>query len=160
VESAPGRGTRIDVYLPRIVNQGTRSAFTGSATPMLPAGGKETILLVEDEDDVRTLMSKLLARHGYTVHAAVNGVEALELWARHRDAVDLLVTDMVMPGGIGGRELGERLSADKPGLRVIYCSGYTDEMIGDLRLRGSANFLEKPFDVHVFLGRVRSCLDA
>jgi CheY-like chemotaxis protein len=94
------------------------------------------------------------------VHTAANAIDALEVWRTHRAVIDLLVTDMVMPGGVGGRELADRLRADEPRLRVLYCSGYTDEMLGgDLPLRNSPDFLEKPFDVHVFLERVRERLD-
>jgi PAS domain S-box-containing protein len=159
VESAPGAGTTMHVFLPRIVG-GTRAGFAAESGARHPRGGSETILLVEDEGDVRALMSKLLERHGYQVHLATDGASALKRWAGHCDKIDLLVTDMVMPGGVGGRELAERLRAEKPDLKVVFCSGYTDEILGDLRLRGSENFLEKPFDVHAFLGRVRACLDA
>lgn len=159
VESAVGAGTTVHVYLPRIVG-GSRPSFPINSASTHPRGGSEAILLVEDEEDVRTLMSKLLERHGYRVHVAADGAAAIAGWAEHRGEFDLLITDMVMPGGIGGRELAEHLRGDRPDLKVIFCSGYTDEMLGDLHLRGSANFLEKPFDVHAFLGRVRACLDA
>jgi len=159
VDSEPGQGTTFRIYLPRL--DAAAVTVDRSARPAAAAGGTETILLVEDEADVRALMSKLLERHCYRVHAAADGIEALQIWQRHRDSIDLLVTDMVMPGGIGGRELGDRLQEDRPGLRVIYCSGYTDEMLGhDVPLRRRSNFLEKPFDVHVFLERVRATLDA
>jgi CheY-like chemotaxis protein len=94
------------------------------------------------------------------VHAAANGPEALALWQRLNGSIDLLVTDMVMPGGLSGRELAERLLAEKPALRIIICSGYSDEVLtSNGPLRGKKNFLQKPFDVHLFLRRVRECLD-
>jgi CheY-like chemotaxis protein len=122
--------------------------------------GHETILLAEDEADVRSLMQAMLERYGYRVLTARSGVAALEVWQRSRDDINLLVTDMVMPEGMTGRELAERLKADKPSLKVIYCSGYTDEVLGrDSPLRTSVNFVEKPFDVDVLLRRIRDCLD-
>jgi CheY-like chemotaxis protein len=122
--------------------------------------GTETILLVEDEVAVRELMNVLLTGHGYQVHEASSGVAAFDVWAQHRDRIHLLVTDMVMPEGINGRELAERLTSEKPGLKVIYCSGYTDDALGaDSPLRNNRNFLEKPFEPNALLLRVRHCLD-
>jgi CheY-like chemotaxis protein len=158
VDSAPGRGTTMHVYLPRLMH--VSETITIPSASGLPRRGVETILLAEDEAEVRVLMSKLLERHGYRVLTASNGVEAIALWQEYKGTFDLLVTDMVMPGGISGRELGDRLLAEKPTLKVLYCSGYSDEMLGaDWSLRIQANFLEKPFDVHEFLDRVRACLD-
>jgi signal transduction histidine kinase/ActR/RegA family two-component response regulator len=158
VESVLGGGTAMHVYLPAAREP---LSMRDLETRTLPRGGRETILLVEDEAEVRGLMGKLLENHGYCVHVASNATQALEIWQRQRASINLLLTDMVMPGGVGGRELARRLLADRPDLRVIYCSGYTDEMLGaDLPLRRSGNFLEKPFDVHAFLARVRNVLDA
>ncbi len=159
VESHLGAGTAMHVFLP--CSQGPATTPARRALAPVPRGGRETILLVEDEQEVRTLMRRLLEQHGYKVHPAHNAAEALRVWSVHRPEIELLVTDMVMPGGMGGRELADRVKAENPSLPVIYCSGYTDEMLGgDLPLRRSPNFLEKPFDVHVFLHRVRACLDA
>lgn len=158
VESEPGAGTTMRVFLPAA--PGGPDLPAAPAVIARPRRGTETILLAEDEAAVRTLMCKLLRNHGYLVHAAGNGGEALTLWRQHRGEVDLLITDMIMPGGVGGRELAAQLLADQPDLRVIYCSGYTDEALGaDVPLRRAPNFLEKPFDVQEFLGRVRRCLD-
>jgi CheY-like chemotaxis protein len=157
VDSVVGRGTTLRVFLPALTRPLQPAA---RASKTLPGRGTEVILVVEDEADVRLLMSKMLRGHGYRVHAASNAIEALGLWPQCRHEVSLLITDMVMPGGIGGRDLARRLTAEKPELRVIYCSGYTDEMLGtDSPLRQSGNFLEKPFDVHGFLSQVRKCLD-
>ncbi|HVS53354.1 MAG TPA: ATP-binding protein [Opitutaceae bacterium] len=158
VDSMPAIGTTVRLFFPALKSAPPQRA---PATMARPRHGTETILVVEDEADVRLLMGKMLQTHGYRVHAAGNAIEALQLWARCGPEVDLLITDMVMPGGIGGRDLAKRLVAQKPALRVIYCSGYSDEMLGaDSPLRRSANFLEKPFDVHGFLAQVRRCLDA
>ena len=123
-------------------------------------GGSETILLVEDEAPVRALARTVLERKGYRIIEADSGLNALEIWPQHRETIDLLFTDMVMPGGVSGRELADRLLAEKPGLKVIYSSGYTDDMLGaGSPLRDNPNFLEKPFDSHKLLKRVRDCLD-
>jgi two-component system cell cycle sensor histidine kinase/response regulator CckA len=158
VESEVGRGTSFHVFLPRS-KRDTRSGFPRLSMPA-PRKGSETILVVEDEPSVRKLMLTLLERHGYRVHSAHSGAAALKIWPDLRNTIDLLITDMVMPDGVGGLELSKRLRSDKPALKVIHCSGYTDEMLGpDLRLRSDPYFLEKPFDLHVFLKRVRDCLD-
>jgi len=105
-------------------------------------------------------MRTLLEHQGYRVYSANSGVDALALWQDHQSTIDLLVTDMVMPGGLGGRELADRLRTDRSSLKVIYCSGYADDMLGkDSPLREDENFLEKPFELQKFLKRVRLCLD-
>ena len=123
-------------------------------------GGHETILVVEDETVVRNLVRTCLLRCGYHVLEAANGVEALEVWQQHQEAIDLLLTDMVMPEGLTGRELAERLQAAKPGLKVIYTSGYSPEMIGtDPSLRPGANYLPKPYNPETLARMVREHLD-
>ena len=85
----------------------------------------------------------------------------MKVWQEYQGVSDLLVTDMVMPAGMNGRELAQRMQAERPQLKVIYCSGYNDDVLGkDSPLRHNVNFLEKPFDPHKFLQRVRDCLDA
>jgi CheY-like chemotaxis protein len=158
VESQAGTGTTFSIFLPRLPH----SVMAQAQPPPPPAvrGGSETILVVEDEAAVRSLMCRMLERHGYRVFAAESGAAALAVWREHRAIIDLLVTDMVMPGGIGGRELANHLRAEKPSLKVIHCSGYTDEMLGpDSPLRDARSFLAKPFDHPAFLRRVRDCLD-
>ena len=118
------------------------------------------ILLVEDEVAVRKLMRTMLVCYGYQVYEAVSGVDALHLWKEHRDAIDLLITDMVMPGGISGRELSERLQSEKAGLKIIQCSGYSRETSGkESRPLNNTCFIEKPFDPRKFLEQVRNSLD-
>lgn len=159
VESQPNAGTTFHLYFPKL-QSGPENVATRHVSDAEPCGGAETIMLVEDEREVRALMRRLLERSGYQVYTASSGLEALKLWHERRPKVDLLVTDMVMPGGIGGRELADRLRSDQPELKVLYCSGYTDEMLGTASpFRATANFLEKPFSVPVFLKRVRDCLD-
>jgi PAS domain S-box-containing protein len=158
VESKINVGATFSVYLPRLSDsQKSQTEFTRAPEVR---GGNETILLVEDEAPVRSLARTLLERKGYRVIEAESGLSALELWQEHRDQIDLLFTDMVMPEGVSGRELAARLLAEKPGLKVIYASGYTDDMLGENSpLRNNPNFLEKPFNSHKLLKQVRDCLD-
>ncbi|HEU5396344.1 MAG TPA: PAS domain S-box protein, partial [Verrucomicrobiae bacterium] len=158
VNSRVDHGTTFHLYLPRFMDA-TRPA---PETPgeKVDGRGNETILLVEDEAPVRTLTRRMLERNGYRVIEADSGVTALQLWPQHRDAVALLLTDMLMPGGISGRDLAEQLLRDTPGLKVIYSSGYTDDILGeDSPLRHNGNFLEKPFELQKLLQMVRHCLD-
>ena len=158
VESRVNTGTTFHIYLPRLA-ESEKSQTEFSRAPEV-RGGNETILLVEDEAPVRTLARTLLERKGYRVIEADSGLSALQIWQEHRNTIDLLFTDMVMPEGISGRELAGRLLAEKPGLKVIYSSGYTDDMLGENSpLRNNPNFLEKPFSSHKLLKRVRDCLD-
>jgi PAS domain S-box-containing protein len=158
VESKVNAGATFYIYLPRLP-ESEKSQTEFSRAPEV-RGGKETILLVEDEAPVRSLARTLLERKGYHVIEADSGLSALEIWQEQRDAIDLLFTDMVMPEGISGRELAARLLAEKPGIKVIYTSGYTDDMLGENSpLRNNPNFLEKPFSSHKLLQRVRDCLD-
>ena len=158
VESKVNVGAAFHVYLPRLA-ESEKSQTEFSRAPEV-RGGNETILLVEDEAPVRSLARTLLERKGYHVIEAASGLSALQIWQQHRDAIDLLLTDMVLPEGVSGRELAERLCSEKPGLKVVYCSGYTDEMLGENSpLRDNPNFMEKPFDSHKLLKQVRDCLD-
>jgi two-component system, cell cycle sensor histidine kinase and response regulator CckA len=158
VQSKLNEGTTFHIHLPRLAE--SEAVLAGLTRPPDVRGGHETILLVEDEAPVRLLVRALLERKGYRIIEADSGLSALEIWQQKRDAIDLLFTDMVMPDGISGRELAAQLLAEKPGLKVIYASGYTDDMLGEgSPLRNNPNFLEKPFESHKLLKRVRDCLD-
>jgi len=159
VESQTGVGTTFKVYIP--VHEKTASAPRPRPRPSqrMP-GGLETILLAEDEEDVRDFVAEVLKSYGYKVLTAPSGVAALELWNYHKGKVDLLLTDLVMPGGVSGRALAERLRVDEPGLKVIFTSGYspgmaTDEVAG-VELE---NFLPKPFNPSKLLQMIRNHLD-
>ncbi len=158
VESQLNQGTTFHVYIPRLAQK-----LVNGEQPTAPAevsGGNETILLVEDETALRRLMQRVLERHGYHIHAAVSGVQALEIWRERREGIDILVTDMVMPDGMNGRELADRLRTDKPDLKIIYCSGYANNMPGkDSPLRDNESFLEKPFEPARLLQKIRDCAD-
>ena len=157
VDSAPGRGTTFTIYLPRIA----AGAVITDAAPPAPSGamrGTETVLLVEDEEEVRRLASEILKGCGYTVLETGDPLEALTMAERRSGAVDLLVTDMVMPA-MGGSELAERLTITCRGMRVLYISGYTDEMITQAGTSGSGRaFLHKPFTPHDLTRKVREVL--
>ena len=124
-------------------------------------GGNETILLVEDEGALRASMRKALSQLGYRVLESVNGVEALKVWEQHHDEIDLLLTDLVMPGGMTGKDLAGRLLNENPKLKVIYTSGYSIDVVGrDFPLEEGVNFLAKPFGARKLAQTVREKLDA
>jgi PAS domain S-box-containing protein len=156
VDSAVGAGTVFSIYLPAV--QGALEAAT--ATRVVNArGGSETILIVEDDAAVRALMRQILGRAGYTVLEARDGDEALTVARLHHGQIDLVVTDMVMPG-LGGRALAARLTADRPAARVLYTSGYaTDAVLRDDTGHGLP-FLAKPFLPLELVAKVRETLDS
>jgi CheY-like chemotaxis protein len=124
-------------------------------------GGNETILLVEDDAFLRASVHKALSQLGYRVFEAINGIEALEVWKQHREEIHLLLTDLVMPGGMTGKDLAERLLPENPKLKVIYVSGYSAEVAGkDFSLEEGVNFLAKPVQAFKLAQTVRQNLDA
>ena len=157
VESAVNRGTTFRLFLP-LTEEG---ATVASATPFpsLRNHGTETILLVEDEEAVRTVGEAMLKRLGYRVLTAVDGDDALRKWPAHAGEVDLLLTDMKMPGGLTGLQLGEKLRGTKPGLKIVLMSGYSAEIIaGRERTLPNVHFLAKPFEAATLAAIVRQCL--
>jgi two-component system, cell cycle sensor histidine kinase and response regulator CckA len=154
VRSRVGEGTVFRILLPRVAQPVTRPARRRLQS--LPRG-TETILLVEDEVGVRELVRDLLARCGYTVIEAADVNDAMALFARHQDAIDLLLTDVVMPQ-MNGRQLAARFLAERPALRVLYMSGYTDDQVLMQDVSVSA-FLQKPFTPNVLARKVREVLD-
>ena len=158
VESQVGSGTTFHLYLPR--HMAAANTEIRRRSKARERGGTETILLVEDDDSVRALARGLLSRYGYKVIEAGSGPIALEIWKEQQDRIDLLLTDMVMPGQMSGLALSQQLLKDKPGLKVIYSSGYTDEMLDEgSALRQAPNFLEKPFSPNALLRTIRTALD-
>jgi hypothetical protein len=157
VETEVGKGTTFRIYLPR-VERATRSVAkeTGARTPQR---GTETILLVEDEEEVRKLAREMLLSQGYRVLEAGDGPDALRVWESNRDSIDLLITDVIMPAMSGG-QLAGALTAMQPDLKVLYISGYTDEVIARHGvLEAETHLLQKPFSRKALGLKVRKLLD-
>jgi PAS domain S-box-containing protein len=162
VYSEPGKGTLFRIFLPRVTGQ-VEAAAAPADEP--PSSGTETVLLVEDEPMVAAVAASALRSQGYRVLFASSGEEALAAARGHPGAIDLLVTDVVLPQ-MNGRELAERLRAVRPQVRVLFCSGYTDSVAlpgeaGDSGWRaGAVAFLQKPYTPKLLARRVRAVLDA
>ena len=158
VVSQVGVGTTFNVFLPAADAPAT--ALEGAPDSEKTLGGTETILVVEDEPVLRELVTQVLRDFGYDVMEAPHGKEALNLWQRAEHKPDLLLTDMMMPEGMTGWELAERLRSSAPGLRVVYTSGYSTELFGrNLELGDRTNFLPKPYNPRTLARIVRDCLD-
>jgi CheY-like chemotaxis protein len=157
VDCAPGRGTSFTIYLPRV--DAPLAPTAPAPTRERNVAGTETIMLVEDEPDVRALMHDVLGELGYQVLVAGSSEEALRLADGGTDPVDLLITDVVM-SGMNGIELAERFTMKRPATKVLYMTGYSHEAVAGLgALRGSA-LLQKPFRPNDLALRVREVLDA
>jgi CheY-like chemotaxis protein len=156
--SEPEHGTTFKIYLPQLT--GTKKLQESLPERQEPVGGTETILLVEDEESLRTIAVKMLEGYGYRVSEAKNGIEALEITTKgDRLKIDLLVTDVVMPG-MGGKELVDKLTKEYPQLRVLYISGYTDNAIAHHGvLDEGVSLLQKPFSSQSLAEKVREVLD-
>jgi CheY-like chemotaxis protein len=155
VSSEPGIGTSFRIYLPRVDGPAPEERQPAAG---LADGGSETILLVEDHDAVRRLAALVLEDRGYRVLAAAGGAEALDVLERSRGAVDLLVTDVVMPG-MSSLEMVERARSSHPGLKVLFMSGYTDDAMIHQKIQGiGAPYLEKPFSPGALAAKVREAL--
>jgi CheY-like chemotaxis protein len=157
VESEPGRGACFRIYLPRVAAPEEAEAESRGAPAVPP--GRETVLVVEDQDEVRDLALEFLRSQGYVVLEASNGAQALEIAGRHPGRIDLLMTDVIMPG-ISGPELAKQLTAVRPETRVLYVSGYTEESIGQHGvLEKGTEFLSKPFSRDTLSRKLREILD-
>jgi two-component system cell cycle sensor histidine kinase/response regulator CckA len=158
VDSEPGKGTSFTIYLPR--QDGQTEAPLLAHGPKEQLLGTETILLVEDEDMVRKLAERVLREYGYSVLLATCGPEALELAAKHSEPIQLMVTDVIMPGGMNGKQLADRLVQARPGIKVLYISGYADgSLFSRKEQEARINLLEKPFSPLVLVQKVRELLD-
>ena len=158
VSSRVGRGTTFEIVLPATLHP--LHSRPPSVEARMPNGGSETILLVEDEPGVRMLTRTVLERGGYRVVEAANGAEGLRMWAESGGRVDLVLTDVVMPDGMCGRELADRLQKGRPQLRVIFTSGYSTDFAGrELALKDGQSFLPKPSTPKEILEAVRRALD-
>jgi PAS domain S-box-containing protein len=155
VSSQLGNGTTFKIFLP--------ADASGELKPLIPqrpavsAGGHEKILLVEDDADVRMVARDVLEVSGYQIWEAANGLEALEIWKTNGAKIDLLLTDIIMPGGLNGRELADQLRREQPALKVVLMSGYSADRLG--KLQGHNHVLHKPFSLENLTETVRQCLD-
>jgi two-component system cell cycle sensor histidine kinase/response regulator CckA len=157
VYSEPGKGTTFKIYLPRIDDHPVAPEIAIEGVEV--THGSETILLVEDEDGLRSLASDVLQMSGYTVITAPNAKEAFEIHSQQRDRIHLLLTDVVMPGA-SGRELAEQLKARDPQLKILYMSGYTDDtVVLHAAFEEGIHFLQKPFSPDKLTEKVREVLD-
>jgi len=169
VESAPRQGTTFRVFLPAVA--GALSAAKTPEPPAQAAGGPqpasrqggETILVVEDEVDLRELVHSLLETFGYRVLLAEHGKEALEVWKKAGGKIDLVLTDITMPEGISGIDLAERFRKENPAIKVLFSSGYSVELFerqNMVGLREGVNFLPKPYQPETLASTVRRCLES
>jgi PAS domain S-box-containing protein len=160
VDSQPQRGTAFRAYFPRVDGREDAAAAQDSINLPRPAHGQETILLVEDETNLRRLARQYLETQGYKILEAEDGAAALQIVDGHRGTINLLLTDVIMPG-MNGRELAAQIGNLLPDLRVLYMSGYTENAIGhDGTLDAGINLLQKPFSLPALKDRVREVLDS
>jgi two-component system NtrC family sensor kinase len=163
IYSEPGEGTAIKLYFPRLVEQRGLLDWSderASARPALPPRGSETILLVEDNEDVRRFAAEILREQGYKVHTAADGASALALLESEPD-IRMLFTDVVLPGGMNGRQLADEARRRKPDLKVLYATGYTrNAIIHQGRLDAEVELLTKPFTADALSNKVRQILNA
>jgi len=156
VHSEVGKGTTFKIYLPRVDGE---AQVSSSVSPAASLQGDDTVLVVEDESSVQGVIERVLSGNGYRVLMACDGSEALRVSGEHKGPIDLLITDLVMPG-MGGQEVASRLETARPGLRVLFMSGYTENAISHHGvLDAGVAFLQKPFQAEVLLRKVREVLD-
>lgn len=153
-----GKGTTFRVFLPATPR--SVEAKTPDSSGDSFSFGNETVLVVEDEPVLRSIVCSILRQHGYTVLEAGSGPEAMDVWQAQSGKVDILFTDMVMPGNMNGKELSDKLKAKKPGLKVVYTSGYSVEtMSKSFPYKRGLNFLQKPYHPSALVKIIRACLD-
>jgi CheY-like chemotaxis protein len=160
VESEPQRGTTISAFFPLCAEGAAIETCEPEKLPAADAPAENvTILVVEDEEMLREFVDQALSVLGYRVLTAANGRDALKLWSEHRDEIDLLLTDVVMPESISGRQLASTLVVEKPDLKVIFTSGYSAELLGeDFEQEKEFGFLAKPYLPDRLASTVASCL--
>jgi two-component system cell cycle sensor histidine kinase/response regulator CckA len=157
VHSRPGKGTRFTIYLPPV--EGVAQSILSSDTRKPTLGGSETILVLEDEESLRTLIADTLRANGYNVLQAQEGNAALDLAKNQELRIDLFLADVILPG-VSGRYVAEQLLASRPTIKVLYMSGYTDDYINHRGVIGpEVMLLEKPFSLESLLLKVREVLD-
>jgi PAS domain S-box-containing protein len=158
VQSQINQGTTFSVFLP--ASHLPAAGPEPTDTQFRQRGGTETILVVEDERDLRDYVTRELRRNGYRVFEAIDAANALKLWDEYKNQIDLVFTDVIMPGGMNGRELAEKLWLERPKLKVIFSSGYGAEALGkDFKLDANLNYLQKPYLPQTLTKAIRQCLD-
>jgi signal transduction histidine kinase len=161
VQSQPGHGTTFKIYFPANARPLEEESTQFIAPTTQVRGGGETILVVEDEPVLRDLAQLILQDCGYRVVQAASGVEALTVWQNNQGGIDLLLTDMIMPDGLSGKDLAESLLDNKPALKVIFTSGYNVDDLGtDFLRKNASHFLQKPYTRVTLAKAVRDCLDS
>jgi CheY-like chemotaxis protein len=160
VESEVGAGTTFKVFLPVVDTRSTASQDTVMIRAEKVRGGRETILVVEDEVSLLRVLCSVLQSYEYNVLIAVTGPEALRVWDEHEGKIDLVLTDMIMPGRMTGIDLIKELRVRKPGLKVIITSGYSEELIGHEFNHADTRFLPKPYETEMVAHLIRKTLDA
>ena len=158
MESKPGQGTQFQIYFPLTASPQAASAPV-IATGSPQKGNSQCILVVEDEEQLRILIARLLGQNGYKVISASSGFEAQQLSPEKISQLDLLFTDMVMPGGVNGYDLAQYYRKTSPHLKVIYCSGYSSQFneIANA-MEPNSDFLPKPFTTEQLLLKVKTQL--
>jgi CheY-like chemotaxis protein len=157
VFSEPGKGSTFRVYMPRV--DGIDEPAPAAAVPAAPLQGAETVLVVEDQEDVRGFVVAVLVSGGYRVLQAADANEALALAEACSGKIDVLLTDVVLPG-MNGRELADRFRSARPGTKVIYTSGYTQDLIADRGvLHRDVNYVPKPYTADQITAKVREAID-
>jgi PAS domain S-box-containing protein len=160
VYSESGKGTTFKIYLPRVPERAESPAVVSAAESVATEPGTETILLVEDEANLRYLARQFLEKQGYRVIEAADGAVAMQIAVAHEGMIHLLLTDVIMPG-MNGRELAQRVSEIRPNTKVLYMSGYTENVIGhNGTLDAGVRLLQKPFTLRELKSKVREVLDS
>ncbi|HKD03834.1 MAG TPA: response regulator, partial [Terriglobales bacterium] len=156
VSSEPGKGSTFSIYLPRIDAPATAAMVSAAAAA--PVRGSETVLVVEDHDDVRQMIIAALESCGFQVLQAAHGRAALDLAAQHAGTIDLLLTDVIMPG-MTGKEMADQLTPLRPEMKVLFISGYSGEVIAHRGvLDAGVAYLAKPFTPAMLAAKVREVL--
>jgi DNA-binding response OmpR family regulator len=160
VNSEMGKGTTFKIYLPRVAGVGEAPAQVAASRIQKVEPGTETILLVEDEANLRYLARQYLEKQGYRVIEAADGAVAMQIAVAHEGTIHLLLTDVIMPG-MNGAELAQRISEIRPNVKILYMSGYTENVIGhNGTLNDGVRLLQKPFNLRDLKSKVREVLDA